>query len=150
MKTKVAIAIALVIMAASSLRIPSPTAKGTPYNEGYDHGCSNAKLMFNERYINQPYKDPIFHTHIIACTSEHPSVVSNIGDSDSNSSSLFKQAFAKGAQDAHTDVNANRLNTGHIDDIDCDSTIDPEFANLDYCNGYTKGYMSEANNLTGQ
>jgi hypothetical protein len=37
-------------------------AKGTPFQAGYDHGCSDAKLPFSKRYINQPGKGPQFHT----------------------------------------------------------------------------------------
>jgi hypothetical protein len=36
--------------------------KGTPYQAGYDHGCSDAKLTFSARYINQPGKGPQYHT----------------------------------------------------------------------------------------
>jgi hypothetical protein len=38
------------------------TTKGTPYQSGYDHGCSDAKLPFSKRYINQPGKGPQDHT----------------------------------------------------------------------------------------
>jgi len=63
-KTKLAIAAALVIMAAASLGIAqnAMATKGTPYQAGYDHGCSDAQLPFSARYINQPDKGPQFHT----------------------------------------------------------------------------------------
>jgi hypothetical protein len=36
--------------------------KGTPYQSGYDHGCSDAKLPPSKRYINQPGKGPESHS----------------------------------------------------------------------------------------
>jgi hypothetical protein len=62
MKTILVIAAALVIMAAPALAIQSVMAKGTPWQAGYDHGCSDAQLPFSARYINQPDKGPSFHT----------------------------------------------------------------------------------------
>jgi hypothetical protein len=40
----------------------NPTTKGTTYQAGYDHGCSDAKLPSSKRYINQPGKGPESHT----------------------------------------------------------------------------------------
>jgi hypothetical protein len=39
----------------------APT-KGTPYQAGYDHGCSDAKSPSAKRYINQPGKGPESHS----------------------------------------------------------------------------------------
>jgi hypothetical protein len=63
MGTKLTIIVALTILAASlSLGIiQSAIAKGTPYQAGYDHGCSDANLPFSARYINEPDKGPNFH-----------------------------------------------------------------------------------------
>jgi hypothetical protein len=36
--------------------------KGTQYQAGYDHGCSDAKLPPSKRYINQPGKGPESHS----------------------------------------------------------------------------------------
>ncbi len=36
--------------------------KGTPYQSGYDNGCSDAKLPPSKRYINQPGKGPESHS----------------------------------------------------------------------------------------
>jgi hypothetical protein len=52
MRTKFTFAAALIVSAAS-LGIQNAIAKGTPYEVGYSHGCSDAKLTFSERYINQ-------------------------------------------------------------------------------------------------
>ncbi len=40
----------------------NPTTKGTVYQAGYDHGCSDAKLPSSKRYINQPGKGPESHS----------------------------------------------------------------------------------------
>jgi hypothetical protein len=64
MRTNLAITAALIIVAAASLGIiqSAMATKGTPYDAGYDHGCSDAKLPFSARYINEPDKGPSFHT----------------------------------------------------------------------------------------
>ena len=64
-------------------------AKDMPYQAGYDHGCSDAKLMFSAKYINQPGKGPQFHTQefmsrynagFSACSNESSPVASNVAD----------------------------------------------------------------------
>ena len=64
MKTKLTILAVLVIVSAASLGIiqSAMATKGTPWQAGYDHGCSDAQLPFSARYINQPDKGPQFHT----------------------------------------------------------------------------------------
>jgi hypothetical protein len=42
----------VLIASTASLGIQNAIAKGTPYDPGYSHGCSDAKLTFPERYIN--------------------------------------------------------------------------------------------------
>jgi hypothetical protein len=66
METKLAIAAALVIMAAASLGIiQSAAAKGTPWQAGYDHGCSDAKLTFSARlYQSTRQRSTISHARI--------------------------------------------------------------------------------------
>jgi hypothetical protein len=49
MKTGFVIAAALIIVAAASLGIQNAMAKGIPWQAGYDHGCSDAKLIFSAR-----------------------------------------------------------------------------------------------------
>ena len=58
----------LVIVAAASLgMMQSATAKGTPWQAGYDHACSDGRLPFSARYINQPGKGPSFHIQEFMC-----------------------------------------------------------------------------------
>jgi hypothetical protein len=45
-----------------SILVRHSTTTGTPYQSGYDHGCSDAKLPFSKRYINQPSKGPQYHS----------------------------------------------------------------------------------------
>jgi hypothetical protein len=96
MKTGFVIAAALIIVAAASLGIQNAMAKGIPWQAGYDHGCSDAKLIFSARYINQLSKGPSFHIQefmsgynagFSACSSsEFSPVASNTGDGSSSSS----------------------------------------------------------------
>jgi hypothetical protein len=156
MKTKLAIAMALVIIAAASLGTPNGMAKGMPFQAGYDHGCRYAKLMFSERYINQPDKGPSFHTQgfmsgynagLSACSHESSSVASNVGASG-NSSALFKQGYAKGVSDAKSQQSSFPASTTmHPDDVDCNSDIDPQVSNEGYCDGYQHGFADTNNKL---
>ena len=161
MKTGFVIAATLIIIFTDSLGvIHNAIAKETPYQAGYDHGCSDAKLTFSARYINQPGKGPQFHTQEFmsgyrvgfnVCSSESSPVASNVGDnSGSGSSSQFSQGFSNGVSDAQKDVKDNKLGSGPVVDVDCDSEVDSRFGNQDYCDGYTKGYMGEANKLIGK
>ena len=50
------------IDAVSVLVKHGANTKGTPYQAGYDHGCSDAKLPSSKRYINQPGKGPESHS----------------------------------------------------------------------------------------
>src|SRR5918912_1806054 len=86
MRTQFTFAVVLIVSAAS-LGIQYAIAKGTPYDSGYSHGCSDAKLTFSERYINQPGKGPSFHTQkfmsgynagFSACGHESSPVASNV------------------------------------------------------------------------
>ncbi len=49
MRTQFTFAVVLIVSAAS-LGIQNAIAKGTPYDAGYSHGCSDAKLSFSARY----------------------------------------------------------------------------------------------------
>ena len=158
MRTKLAIAIALAITTASSLLIQSAIAKGTPYQAGYDHGCSDAKLTFSERHINQPGKGPSFHTEefmsgynagFSACGRESSPVASNVdggssgGSSGSSKSENYNDGYRAGVAAAARDIDL--FNNNKISGIDgdhahtsCTLTDIP-----DYCKGYNKGYSDE-------
>lgn len=55
-----------------------------------------------------------------------------------------------GVSDAEKDANDNKLGSGPVVGVDCDSEVDSRFGNQNYCDGYTKGYMGEANKLTAK
>jgi hypothetical protein len=147
MKTELAIATALVIVTAASssfMIVQSVMAKGTPFQAGYDHGCSDAKLRITDRYINQPSKGPSFHTGefmngynagFSTCSIHKPS-----------SPILYKQGYAKGILDAKSHPRIFSTATMSPDDVDCDSDIDPKTSNADYCSGYQHGFADTNNN----
>jgi hypothetical protein len=107
MKTGFVITATLIIIFTASLGIiHNAMAKQTPYQAGHDHGCSDAKLIFSARYINQPGRGPQFHTQEFmsgysagfnACSNESSPVASNVGEnSGSGSSPQFSQGFSNG------------------------------------------------------
>ena len=63
------------------------------------------------------------------------------------SPSLYKQGYAKGVADAKSvQVTTPPSGTMSPDDVDCDSSIDPQASNVDYCSGYQHGFVDTNNN----
>jgi hypothetical protein len=63
------------------------------------------------------------------------------------SPSLYKQGYAKGVADAKSvQVTTPPSGTMSPDDVDCDSSIDPQASNQDYCSGYQHGFADTYNN----
>jgi hypothetical protein len=144
------------------LGIQNAIAKGTPYDAGYSHGCSDAKLTFSERYINQQGKGPSFHTPefmsgydaaFSACGHESSPLASNADGGDSNgSSSSSSSSKSENYNDGYRGVGVaaaardnEQFNNSKIRQIDgdhphtrCTLTDIP-----DYCKGYKKGYSEE-------
>ena len=67
-------------------------------------------------------------------------------------SDLYEQGFAKGVVLADKDFKAVGPETNHVkaSDLDCDSDVDPQESNPDFCNGVNDGYAHEANMLSGK
>jgi hypothetical protein len=60
---------------------------------------------------------------------------------------LYNQGYTKGVADAKS-VRITTSSTGTMmkpDDVDCDSSIDPQASNEDYCSGYQHGYADTYN-----
>jgi hypothetical protein len=129
--------------------IPSSRlAAASPHSAGYHHGCNDAKISnVGDRYISQPGKGPSFHTQefmnrynagLRACSNK---------PSPMDSSTLFIQGYAKGVLDAKSHQKSFLTsNTMSPDDVDCDSDIDPQVSNADYCSAYQHGFADAINN----
>lgn len=157
-KTKLAIAAALIVVAGASLGViqTAMAKKGTPFQAGFDHGCNDAKVMFSARYINQLGKGPNFHTQefmsgynrgFSKCIGKGPNVYSNVGSSSSNStsSSLYKQGYEKGVADTKLVTPTVGLTT---DNVDCGSPSNLSGQDsIQYCRGYEEGFVAENNAL---
>ena len=153
MKSKFTLASALIISAAS-LGIQTAIAKGTLYDAGYSHGCTDAKLSFSERYINQTSKGSSFHTQELvsgynsgfnACGHESSPVASNVdggsgGSSGSSKSTNYNDGYRAGVAAAARDIDL--FNNNKISEIGGDHPLVPCILTdiPEYCNGYNKGY----------
>src|SRR5918912_839413 len=63
------------------------------------------------------------------------------------SPSLYDQGYAKGVADAKSvQITSPPSGTMSPDDVDCDSSIDPQASNVDYCSGYQHGFADTYNN----
>jgi hypothetical protein len=64
-----------------------------------------------------------------------------------NQSSLYEQGYAKGVSDAKlVQSSSPASNTMSPDEVDCDSSVDPQVSNQDYCSGYQHGFVNTNNN----
>jgi hypothetical protein len=58
---------------------------------------------------------------------------------------LYNQGYTKGVADAKSVQITTSTGTMKPDDVDCDSSIDPQASNEDYCSGYQHGYADTYN-----
>ena len=58
---------------------------------------------------------------------------------------LYNQGYTKGVADAKSVQITTPIGTMKPDDVDCDSSIDPQASNEDYCSGYQHGYADTYN-----
>jgi hypothetical protein len=82
---------------------------------------------------------------LIAIATTIPVVLAKI-------SLLYKQGYERGVADAQTNQNAGLGSATKMspNDVDCDSDIDPQASNEDYCSGYQHGYADTSNKLLGK
>jgi hypothetical protein len=65
----------------------------------------------------------------------------------SPSSSIYDQGYSKGVLDAKlVQTRFPSTSTMTPDDVDCDSSIDPQMSNQEYCSGYQHGFADTINN----
>jgi hypothetical protein len=56
---------------------------------------------------------------------------------------LYNQGYTKGVADAKSvRITTSPVGIMKPDDVDCDSSIDPQASNEDYCLGYQHGYVA--------
>jgi hypothetical protein len=81
-----------------------------------------------------------------------PSDTSSTTTSSSNQSPLYEQGYAKGVADAKLVQSSSPASTTMSpDDVDCNSDIDPQTSNEEYCSGYQHGFADTNNNeLSGK
>ncbi len=68
-------------------------------------------------------------------------------NNNTRTTSLYDQGYAKGVADAKSvKITSPPSGTMSPDDVDCDSSIDPQASNVDYCSGYQHGFADTYNN----
>jgi hypothetical protein len=66
---------------------------------------------------------------------------------NTRTTSLYDQGYAKGVADAKSvQPTTPPSDTMSPDDVDCDSSVDPQASNVDYCSGYQHGFADTYNN----
>ena len=69
------------------------------------------------------------------------------GKQSPSPSSLYDQGYSKGVSDAKlVQTRFPSTSTMTPDDVDCDSRIDPQMSNQEYCLGYQYGFADTINN----
>ena len=78
-------------------------------------------------------------------TTTTPAASNN--NNNTRTTSLYDQGYAKGVADAKSvKITTPPSGTMSPDDVDCDSSIDPQASNVDYCSGYQHGFADTYNN----
>jgi hypothetical protein len=74
-------------------------------------------------------------------------VNSTSSSTTANQSPLYEQGYAKGVSDAKLVQSTSPASTTmNPDDVDCNSDIDPQSSNEEYCSGYQHGFADTNNN----
>src|SRR5689334_20820388 len=80
-------------------------------------------------------------------TTTTPAANNNNNNNNTRTTSLYDQGYAKGVADAKSvKITTPHSGTMSPDDVDCDSSIDPQASNVDYCSGYQHGFADTYNN----
>ena len=80
-------------------------------------------------------------------TTTTPAASNNNNNNNTRTTSLYDQGYAKGVADAKSvKITTPPSGTMSPDDVDCDSSIDPQASNVDYCSGYQHGFADTYNN----
>lgn len=80
-------------------------------------------------------------------TTTTPAANNNNNNNHTRTTSLYDQGYAKGVADAKSvKITTPPSGTMSPDDVDCDSSIDPQASNVDYCSGYQHGFADTYNN----
>jgi hypothetical protein len=80
-------------------------------------------------------------------TTTTPAANNNNNNNNTRTTSLYDQGYAKGVADAKSvKITTPPSGTMSPDDVDCDSSIDPQASNVDYCSGYQHGFADTYNN----
>lgn len=80
-------------------------------------------------------------------TPTNMSTTTPANNNNTRTTSLYDQGYAKGVADAKSvKITSPPSGTMSPDDVDCDSSIDPQASNVDYCSGYQHGFADTYNN----
>jgi hypothetical protein len=95
----------LLLTVASQMKLAVGSST-SPYQSGYDHGCSDARISDpSDRYINEPGKGPSFHTNefMRGYNAGYDACSGGGGSSGDGSKSPFRSGYDHGAVDASDD-----------------------------------------------
>ncbi|MFL6507480.1 MAG: hypothetical protein ACJ704_06040 [Nitrososphaeraceae archaeon] len=113
------------------------TSSLTPQQKAAICDPSNPKLNF----VNST------ESEICGIPPTPTNTTTTLAANNTNTTSLYDQGYAKGVADAKSvQVTTPPTGTMNPDDVDCDSSIDPQASNQDYCSGYQHGFADTYNN----
>ena len=125
------------LTAVTASQIPLATGSTSPYQSGYNHGCSDARISDpSDRYINEPGKGPSFHTPAFMNGYYTGYNACSGGGSGGGGVNSVGGTFADGNRVGKTKGESDALNGRPFDDR-CGGPTN------DYCLGYKVGYGIE-------
>jgi hypothetical protein len=93
---------------------------------------------------NKVIVSTILLTPVLTTIAASIPVLANKPKSGSELGADYEKGYAQGVKDAKATLATSTMSP---DDVDCDSDIDPQLSNKDYCSGYQHGYADENNVL---
>jgi hypothetical protein len=92
------------------------SGKKSPYDSGYNHGCSDARISdYSDRYINQYEKGPAFHTNEFM--RGYNSGYDSCSGSNNVSSPSESQSQAQSSNNNNENTNNNALSQSQTTQI---------------------------------
>jgi hypothetical protein len=108
---------------------------------------NNPKLNFVNSTESEICGIPPTPTNTTTTTPAANNNNNNNNNNNTRTTSLYDQGYAKGVADAKSvKITTPPSGTMSPDDVDCDSSIDPQASNVDYCSGYQHGFADTYNN----
>jgi hypothetical protein len=92
--------------------------------------------------VNKVLSFTILTTLVMTTMGASIPILATKSSQGSGSRPDYDRGYAQGVKDAKATTPTSAMSP---DNVDCDSDVDPQLSNRDYCSGYQHGYADENN-----